>query len=309
MPRAAPRVSATRARAACSRILRRAGSREPRSAGSARSSSRRRASTAATMRSQRAPAKPKTSPVAISISSASDSRNIARARNSRVRTVACGTARQAAVSSTVISSTSRITNTVRNASGSLSILRSSSRRIWARIAADSRRFDRLLGLGAQRRLTAAAVLIIEQRDDAVALAAAQARQRLVDDDARQPGRQPGVAAELGQMPVRRDVGVLQRVLRIGVVLQDRPRDAEQRAVVAPHHRLEGRLVMVGNATNQLGVARRSQRLRTHRRPFQFAGEHGACRRCGDIRCRPRPRRSGSMPLAPGRRQVEAPTAA
>ena len=84
-----------------------------------RPSARSLARTVATMRSQRSPAKPKMSTAAVSMSRWSASRSIARARNSRVRTVAGGSDRQSAVSWTVMSSTSRITNTARNATGQL----------------------------------------------------------------------------------------------------------------------------------------------------------------------------------------------
>jgi hypothetical protein len=62
------------------------------------------------------------------------------ARKKRVRTVASGMSSAAAVSSTLISSTARRTNTVRKASGSLSMrdsisLRTSPRRAWTSGAA------------------------------------------------------------------------------------------------------------------------------------------------------------------------------
>jgi hypothetical protein len=88
---------------------------------------RQRARTLATTRSQRSPLNWKTSPVAISSSRANDSRSIPRARNMRDRTVASGIDRHAAVSPTDRSSTSRTTNTVRNATGSSSIFCSSRR--------------------------------------------------------------------------------------------------------------------------------------------------------------------------------------
>ena len=62
-----------------------------------------RASTVATMRSQRAPAKAWTSPRARSISRSSEPRSSARARKRRVRTVASGMPSAAAVSCAVIS--------------------------------------------------------------------------------------------------------------------------------------------------------------------------------------------------------------
>ena len=61
------------------------------------------------------------SAVAASRSRASASRSSARARNRRVRTVAAGMARHSAVSCTLMSSTSRMTKTVRKATGSSSI--------------------------------------------------------------------------------------------------------------------------------------------------------------------------------------------
>ena len=87
-----------------------------------------RASTFATMRSQRAPANANTSPVARSISRASASRSSARALKRRVRTVAGEIDRHSAISSMLMSSTSRMTKTVRNELGSSSIRRSRMRR-------------------------------------------------------------------------------------------------------------------------------------------------------------------------------------
>src|SRR5262249_22141227 len=94
-----------------------------------------RLSTVRTMRSQRAPSKPNTPPRAESMSRSSASRSRARARNSRVRTVATGTPSASEVSRADMSSTSRITKTVRNASGSSSMRFSSTLRTSFRSAA------------------------------------------------------------------------------------------------------------------------------------------------------------------------------
>ena len=51
------------------------------------------------------------------------------------------------------------------------------------------------------RLGAARRAVVEQGDDVVATARAQPPERLVDDDAREPGRQARVAAEFRQVPV------------------------------------------------------------------------------------------------------------
>ncbi len=58
-------------------------------------------------------------------------------------------------------------------------------------------------------------------------------------------------------PIRRYASryaVLQRVLGLGIVLEDRARDTEQLAVVAPHERLERRLVPTPDAQHELSVA-------------------------------------------------------
>ena len=124
--------------------------------------------------------------VAVSMSRASASRNSARARNSRVRTVAGGMERHSAVSSTVMSSTSRITNTVRNATGSSSIRRSSSapdlRRAALAVGGDSLVVDPARPSPACPRPPPST----ERHDDAVPLLPAQPHQRVVDDDAREP---------------------------------------------------------------------------------------------------------------------------
>ena len=57
----------------------------------------------------------------------------------------------------------------------------------------------------------------------------------------------GIAAKLADVAVGIEIGVLQRVLRLGVVPEDRARDAEQPAVVAAHQRLERCMVAGGDA--------------------------------------------------------------
>src|SRR5258706_13221043 len=74
------------------------------------------ASTRSVMRLQRSPANAKAWSIARSTSEDRASRSRPLARKKRVRTVATGIERLSATSSTLISSTARSTNTVRNAS-------------------------------------------------------------------------------------------------------------------------------------------------------------------------------------------------
>ena len=107
-----------------------------------------------------------------------------------------GIERHAAVSSTVMSSTSRMTNTVRKATGSSSIRRSRMRRTSARSAAvvgDSD-FSSATSITAGSRSVRA--IAAERDDDTVALLPPQPHQRLVDHDAGEPGGELRFAAEV-----------------------------------------------------------------------------------------------------------------
>jgi hypothetical protein len=66
--------------------------------------------------------------------------------------------------------------------------------------------------------------------DARALAA-QPAERLVHGDARQPGRQAGLAAKLLEMRKRADIGLLHHVLGLGIVAQHAAGDPVEPAVI------------------------------------------------------------------------------
>ena len=147
------------------------------------------------------------------------SRSRPRARNSRVRTVASGRSSAAATSSTLISSTARRMNTVRNASGRRSIDASSKCRSSARMRhalglSVGVVVHRLLPRVVADRLDRAGV----QRNHLRAAVAPQARQRFVDHDASQPGRQLGLATKAVDRAPGAQVGLLQRILGLGVAL-------------------------------------------------------------------------------------------
>ena len=93
----------------------------------------------------------------------------------------------------------------------------------------------------------------ERNDDPLPPRAAQRLQRLVDDDAREPGPERGVAAKLMQLPESADVRVLQGVLRLGVVLQDRAGGAVEPTVVPAHDRAERRMVAALCIAQEAGV--------------------------------------------------------
>ena len=204
------------------------------------------------MRSHRSPAKPNTSTVAESMSRARASRSSARARKRRVRTVAAGIERHAAVSSTVMSSTSRMTKTVLKATGNASIRRSRMRRTSARNAAlvgDSDFSSATSSTAGSRSVGVAA----ERDDHAVALLAPQPHQRLIDHDAGEPGGELRFATEVADPAIRFEVRILHRVLRLGVILEDRSCDTEQLAVVPAHEGLEGCLLPTHDATHEVGI--------------------------------------------------------
>ena len=201
------------------------------------------ASTPATMRSQRAPANAKTSPVAMSTSRATDSRSSARARKRRVRTVAEG-----------------IDEAARGFLDAhlLDVAHHEHRAVVDRQLVDPALED-AAQLGAQRRRGRGLGLVVahlvlravvrglglEGRDDAVTLAAPELHQRPVHDNPGQPGGDLRVAAEVVHVAVGVQIRVLQRVLGVGVVVEDGPSDAKQPSIVLAHQRLERLVVVLG----------------------------------------------------------------
>ena len=130
----------------------------------------------------------------------SASRSSARARNSRVRTVAGGMPRHSAVSCD-----RHLLDLAHHEDGAKRDRQSSIRRsmTFADFAAQHRvgraiRPSRPAGRSPCRRVSRAARRRrpAERHDDRFALALAQPHQRLVDDDAREPGAELRVAAEL-----------------------------------------------------------------------------------------------------------------
>ena len=185
------------------------------------------------MRSQRAPSNENASAMAKSMSRDKPSRNRLRARKKRVRTVASGISSAAATSSTLISSTARSMNTVRNASGSKSMRASISGAAPSASPASGSDPGR-----PHRSIPALAVDRFHyglQRDD-LRIAPAHPTKRFVDDDAHQPGGQFRVGAKRRQRPPRAQIGFLQRIFGFGVALQNAARGSEQQPVVAPHDR-------------------------------------------------------------------------
>jgi hypothetical protein len=64
----------------------------------------------------------------------------------------------------------------------------------------------------------------------------------VDDDPREPGGKLGVTSECLDVEVRLQVGLLQRIFSLGIVLQNGAGYSEQAAVISPHHDLERRVI-------------------------------------------------------------------
>ena len=83
---------------------------------------------------------------------------------------------------------------------------------------------------------------------------AQAAEGLVDDDPGQPGRQSGVAAKLAEMAEGAQVGLLQGVLRLGVIAQNAARHPEQPTIVPAHDRPDGLGVARQSAANEIALA-------------------------------------------------------
>src|SRR4051812_21677006 len=93
----------------------------------------------------------------------------------------------------------------------------------------------------------------------MALLLAQLHQRLVDHDPGEPGGELRVTPELVHAPIRLEIGVLQRVLRFRIVLEDRAGDAEQFAVVPAHEHFERCMVALRGAADEIGVVRLPRR--------------------------------------------------
>ena len=122
-----------------------------------------------------------------------------------------------------MSSTSRITKTVRNATGNSSIRRS-------RCAAPPRATPHSSAIRTSRRrgrATAGRRAVRSPRewhDHTVALLPPQPSERLVDHDSRQPRGQLRAAAEAVDIPISVQIGILQGILSLGIVSENRTRD-------------------------------------------------------------------------------------
>ncbi len=79
----------------------------------------------------------------------------------------------------------------------------------------------------------------------------QPHQRFIHRDAHQPGIKSRAALEIPQMPERFQKSILHRVFRVGVILRDVLRHAENFALVAIHQFFERRLVPALGSGNEL----------------------------------------------------------
>jgi len=163
--------------------------------------------------------------------------------------------RQAAVSSTLISSTARNTNTVRKASGSRLILSS----IRRRVSAQGRAFGLFGRVSVHLSLRFAACFawigrIGDQVDHlGAAVELARAPDCHVDRNADQPRRQFRVAAKVVHGAIGQHIGFLHGVLGLGIVLEDAARGAVERLVVPSHQVLKRGHVSRRDPFGQLGV--------------------------------------------------------
>ena len=174
-----------------------------------------------------------------------------------MRTVASGTCKAAATSSTLDSSTARRMNTVRKASGSRSMRASTRRRTSARIAAPSGRPSG--SSSSNGSICGSAVPTAPSRGITCA-----------------PRRRSRPSASLMTMRTSqvdsfdsaRNVGSARQARRYAScsassasasTLQDGTRRAEQQPVVAPHDRFECGVVAGNGARDEFGVGRRRRR--------------------------------------------------
>ena len=89
----------------------------------------------------------------------------------------------------------------------------------------------------------------------------QASKRLVEGNAGEPSRQTGVAAKLTEAAKSSDVGFLNHILGLAVVLDHRAGDAIEALVVALHDDAESVTVALARELNQLGIIESIQILR------------------------------------------------
>ena len=93
-----------------------------------------------------------------------------------------------------------------------------------------------------------------QPDHVVPLA--QPATGLVQHDGGEPGQQAGLATEGIQLAVRAQVGLLQRVLGLGILAQHAAGDAEQSLVAALHDVAERALLTTTHQGHQRGIVQR-----------------------------------------------------
>src|SRR6266851_5741256 len=110
--------------------------------------------------------------------------------------------------------------------------------------------------------------------NAFPLVLAQAHECLIDDDAGKPCRKPCAATEVADVAIGVEIGILERFFCFGVVLENRPGDTEQLAVVTPHQNFESSLIVARNTPNELGVVDFGGRSRHACRGGGLSGHQG-----------------------------------
>src|SRR5215213_2673305 len=90
-----------------------------------------------------------------------------------------------------------------------------------------------------------------ERDDVAGRT--QASERLVGDDAGEPGRERLGLRKLAEPGVGTYVGLLQHVLGLGVALEEATGEPEQAAIVPPHDQLEGKVIATACPGDQLAI--------------------------------------------------------
>jgi len=97
---------------------------------------------------------------------------------------------------------------------------------------------------------------VEWDQHAIAFPFPQDHQRLVNDDSRQPGAHLRRSAKVSYVLEGMEVGVLQRVLSLGVIAKHRSRDPEKPRVVPAHQRFKRRAIARRTKSDDFGVGRR-----------------------------------------------------
>src|SRR5579883_28670 len=119
-----------------------------------------------------------------------------------------------------------------------------------------------IGIGERDDLRLQGGIVVDDIERHGPATAAQAAERLVHDDAGEPGAEPRLAAKAREAGEGARIGLLQRVLRLAVVAQDTAGDAVETLVVLADDQPHRRRLAAAGLRDQFGFIRKAWRDRT-----------------------------------------------